>query len=200
MSANTNPPIVVGVDGSPVALAALRWASVDAARHHVPLHLLHAIGVLGDFGSGFELGQFDFDSYRRGGLDALETARAIGVAESAPIAEVDIGTELVEAYPIPVLSDRSQTARLLVVGTHGLGALNRRLLGSVGPIKDSSTVPTALQDGSWPTRGPGDDHRHFGRVQDGLPAHRHKEARALSPRLNGQFPYNVDVRRATVEV
>lgn len=131
MSRIGNLPILVGVDGSPVALAALRWAAVDAARRHVPLHLLYAIGVLGEFGSGFELGQFDFDSYRQGGLDALETARATAVAESASIGELDISTELVDAPAIPVLRDRSKAARLLVVGTHGLGAVSRRLLGSV---------------------------------------------------------------------
>ncbi|MGK8507185.1 universal stress protein [Nocardia asiatica] len=131
MSSIGNPPILVGIDGSPVALAALRWAAVDAARRHVPLHLLHAIGALGEFGSGFELEQFDFHSYRQGGLDALETARATAVAESASIGQLDISTEMVDAPPIPVLRDRSKTARLLVVGTHGLGAVSRRLLGSV---------------------------------------------------------------------
>lgn len=131
MSRIGNLPTLVGVDGSPVALAAIRWAAVDAARHNVPLHLLYAIGDLGEFGSGFELGQFDFDNYRQGGLDALETARATAIAESGSIAELDISTELVDMPPIPVLSDRSKTARLLVVGTHGLGAVSRRLLGSV---------------------------------------------------------------------
>ncbi|MGV9330615.1 universal stress protein [Nocardia sp. NPDC003726] len=131
MSTSSNPPVLVGVDGSPVALAALRWAAVDAARHNVPLHLVYAIGVLGVFGSGFELEQFDFDGYRRGGLEALETARATAVSESASIAELEITTELVDAPPIPLLRDRSKTARLLVLGTHGLGTVNRRLLGSV---------------------------------------------------------------------
>ncbi|WP_280495293.1 universal stress protein [Nocardia asiatica] len=131
MSSIGNLPILVGVDGSPVALAALRWAAVDAARHEVPLHLLYAIGVLGEFGSGFELEQFDFDSYRQGGLDALETARATADAEAASIGKLDISTELVDAPPIPLLRDRSQTARLLVVGTHGIGSVSRRLLGSV---------------------------------------------------------------------
>ena len=36
-----------------------------------------------------------------------------------------------DAPAIPVLRDRSKTARLLVLGTHGLGAINRKLLGSV---------------------------------------------------------------------
>ncbi|WP_063052544.1 universal stress protein [Nocardia arthritidis] len=156
MSKIGNLPILVGVDGSPVALAALRWAAVDAARHEVPLHLLYAIGALGEFGSGFELGQFDFDSYRRGGLDALETARATAVAESASIAQLDISTELVDAPPIPLLRDRSRTARLLVVGTHGLGAVNRRLLGSVSTaLARHAACPVAvIPEIAAPSDGP----------------------------------------------
>ncbi|MGW5137775.1 universal stress protein [Nocardia beijingensis] len=131
MPVSSNPPVLVGVDGSPIALAALRWAAVDAARHNLPLHLIYAIGALGDFESGLEPAQFDFDSYRRGGLGALETARVAALSEAAPIAELEITTELVDAPPIPVLRDRSKAARLLVLGTHGLGAVNRKLLGSV---------------------------------------------------------------------
>ncbi|MGY1941413.1 universal stress protein [Nocardia gipuzkoensis] len=156
MSNISNPPIVVGVDGSSVALAALRWATADAAHHQVPLHLVYAIGVLGDFGSGIELGQFDFDSYWQGVRDALETACAVAVSESAPIAQLDISTELVDAPPIPVLRDRSKTARLLVIGTHGLGAINRRLLGSVSTaLARHAACPVAvIPETSAPSDGP----------------------------------------------
>ncbi|MGY1901114.1 universal stress protein [Nocardia gipuzkoensis] len=152
----SNPPIVVGVDGSSVALAALRWATADAARHQVPLHLVYAIGVLGNFGSGIELGQFDFDTYWQGVRDALETARTVAVSESAPIAQLDISTELVDAPPIPVLRDRSKTARLLVIGTHGLGAINRRLLGSVSTaLARHAACPVAvIPETSAPSDGP----------------------------------------------
>ncbi|WP_159930236.1 MULTISPECIES: universal stress protein [Nocardia] len=156
MPAISNPPIVVGVDGSSDALAALRWAAADAAHHQVPLRLVYAIGVLGGFGSGIELGQFDFDDYLQGVRHTLETARAAAVSVSASIAQLDISAELVDEPPIPVLRDRSKAARLLVVGTQGLGAINRRLLGSVSTaLARHAACPVAvIPETSTPSDGP----------------------------------------------
>ncbi|MEU2036550.1 universal stress protein [Nocardia amamiensis] len=131
MSASNNPPILVGVDGSLTALAAVRWAAAYAANRRAPLHIIYAIGALIDFGPGIGVPQFDYDSYRQVGRDALAVARESAVAAAAPIGELDITADLVEAPPIPVLRDRSKTARLLVVGTHGLGVFSRSILGSV---------------------------------------------------------------------
>ncbi|MET8762975.1 universal stress protein, partial [Lentzea sp. NPDC004782] len=38
-------PVVVGVDGSSSALAAVRWAAEDCARHHRSLRLVHAYAL-----------------------------------------------------------------------------------------------------------------------------------------------------------
>ncbi|WP_067469235.1 universal stress protein [Nocardia amamiensis] len=131
MSASNNLPVLVGVDGSATALAAVRWAAAYAANRRAPLHIVYAIGAPIDFGPGIGVPQFDYDSYRQVGWDALAAARESAVATAAPIGELDITTDLVEAPPIPVLRDRSKTARLLVVGTHGLGVFSRSILGSV---------------------------------------------------------------------
>ncbi|WP_454197348.1 universal stress protein [Nocardia sp. Marseille-Q1738] len=132
MSPKNNPPVLVGVDGSLTALAAARWAAAYAANRRAPLHIVYAIGAPIDFGPGIGVPQFDYDRYRQEGRDALDAARESAVATSAPVGELDITTDLVEAPPIPVLRDRSKTARLLVIGTHGLGVFNRSILGSVG--------------------------------------------------------------------
>ncbi|MBF6301322.1 universal stress protein [Nocardia amamiensis] len=131
MSASNNPPVLVGVDGSSSALAAVRWAATDAAHRHAPLHIVYAIGAPMDFGPGLSVQYVDYDGYRQEGRKALETARETAVATTSPIGELDLETDLVEAPPIPVLRDRSESARLLVVGTHGLGAFSRMILGSV---------------------------------------------------------------------
>ncbi|WP_063053775.1 universal stress protein [Nocardia arthritidis] len=131
MPSQINPPVLVGSDGSPTALAAVRWAAVDAVQRRAPLHIVYAIAAPIDFGPGIGVAQIDYDSYRQEGRTALEIARKTALAEAAPLGELDIKADLVEAPPIPVLRDRSKSARLVVVGTHGLGAFSRGILGSV---------------------------------------------------------------------
>ncbi|NQE71649.1 Universal stress protein [Nocardia gamkensis] len=126
-----NSPVLVGVDGSESALAAVRFAAAAAARRHAPLRIIDSIPAPSDFGPGVALERIDFDSYRTQATAALEAAREAAATAAAPIGELDITTELAEAPPIPLLRDRSENARLLVVGTHGLGVFSRSILGSV---------------------------------------------------------------------
>jgi nucleotide-binding universal stress UspA family protein len=132
MSANAiNPPVLVGIDGSDAAAEAVRWAAVDAAHHDAPLHIVYGIGAPMDFGPGIAFNQIDYDTYRTAGAAAVAAAREFATAAATPVGDLDITTFVVEAPPIPVLLDRSTDARLLVVGTRGLGAFRRGLLGSV---------------------------------------------------------------------
>ena len=41
--ADQTNPVVVGVDGTPAALNAVRWAAVEAANRDVPLHIVRAV-------------------------------------------------------------------------------------------------------------------------------------------------------------
>ncbi|MFE9324410.1 universal stress protein [Nocardia sp. NPDC052278] len=131
MSTTTNPPVLVGIDGSDAAAEAVRWAATDAVHHRAPLHIVYGIGAPMDFGPGIAFDQIDYDAYRAAGAAAVTTAGAYATAAAAPIGELEIATFVVDAPPIPVLLDRSKDARMLVVGTRGLGAFRRGLLGSV---------------------------------------------------------------------
>ncbi|WP_159850369.1 universal stress protein [Nocardia sp. CY41] len=131
MSITSSAPIVVGVDGSEVALAAVRWAAVDAAHRRAPLHLVYPTGVLGAYGPGVDVERSAPARYRWCASDALEFAYATAVAESAPINRIEVTAELTDAAPVPMLRRRSENARLLVVGTHDLGAFSRAMLGSL---------------------------------------------------------------------
>ncbi|WP_433663225.1 universal stress protein [Nocardia sp. CA-128927] len=161
MSPNAiNPPVLVGTDGSAAATDAVRWAARDAARHGAPLHIVHAIDAPIDFGPGLGFTHIDYDAYRQSGAVITATAREAAAAAAAPIGEIDISTFVVEAPSIPVLRDRSADARLLVVGTHGYGAIRRGLLGSVStslarhafcPV---AVVPAAQDDAPVSAHGP----------------------------------------------
>ncbi|MET7772747.1 universal stress protein [Nocardia sp. NPDC005366] len=154
------PPVLVGVDGSEAALAAVRWAAVDAAQHGAPLHIVYGIGAPIDFGPGIAFDQIDYESFRTAGSAAVAAARETAIAAATPIHPIEVETFVVDATPIPVLRDRSKDARLLVVGTHGFGALRRGLLGSVStslarhahcPV---AVIPQPAEGGTDRTNGP----------------------------------------------
>ncbi|WP_039805127.1 universal stress protein [Nocardia araoensis] len=156
MSTSTDAPILVGVDGSEVALAAVRWAAIDAAYRRVPLHLVYLTGGLGDCGACVEFRPPVSSRYRWGGPDALEIAYATAIAESVPINPIEVTAELTNAAPVPVLRRRSENARLLAVGAHDLGAFSRAMLGSLStalarqagcPV---AVVPHGVEHGDGP--------------------------------------------------
>ncbi len=114
-------PIVVGVDGSAWSLHAVRWAAEEAALRRVPLRLVHSVPL---------------SAIRRGGnFEALEdegrryvTQAQGGVRQIYP--EVTVDVEVHTGDPVPVLVDLSRQARLLVVGSRGLGKFSDLLAGS----------------------------------------------------------------------
>ncbi|WP_406277027.1 universal stress protein [Nocardia sp. NBC_00881] len=121
-------PIVVGVDGSPASLAAIRWAAATAARREAPLHLVHAIAVPVHAVPLIGSLLFDISTYRKIGESALGHGRSI-------VGELDdfhVETFLDLPSPVAALAARSATAQLLVIGARGLDALERVLFGSVG--------------------------------------------------------------------
>ncbi|MFH5227092.1 universal stress protein [Antrihabitans spumae] len=123
-----NAPIIVGVDGSPSSNEAVRWAAQEATRQHAPLLLILAdvipLGYLP--GNGFY--QTEIDKQAIAGRATLAEAKLLaeGTASS-----VDVQTEFVTGSAIQTLLDRSKDARMLAIGSRGLGAFRSSLLGSV---------------------------------------------------------------------
>jgi nucleotide-binding universal stress UspA family protein len=127
----TNPPIVVGVDGSPASHGAVRWAAADAVAHHRPLRLVHAAAVPMYYGPEIRLVHVDLDEFRRLGKQLTTTAAQIAKDATAAVGEVDVSIAVYDAAAVPVLTALSRTASMVVVGTSGAGAIRRGLLGSV---------------------------------------------------------------------
>ncbi|APA95780.1 universal stress protein [Nocardia seriolae] len=123
--------VIVAVDES--AGSAVAWAARTAAVHHAPLHLLRVLEITPDqgLGLGTTITSEDYERLEEHGRWLLEAA-------AAEAAEVDpnltVTTELATGAIIPTLLERTRSARMLVSGARGLGALRRALLGSVSSV------------------------------------------------------------------
>jgi nucleotide-binding universal stress UspA family protein len=124
--------IVVGIDQSEGARAALRFALEEAKLRQATLRVVHAwqygtIGAPGLEGSYPAVGG-DVKELRA----AAETTLDATLRESIPDTEkVEIERRAVEGRPAAVLVDESRSADLLVVGSRGHGGFAGLLLGSV---------------------------------------------------------------------
>ncbi|MFI9415390.1 universal stress protein [Nocardia gamkensis] len=122
----TDGPVVVGVDGSPAAEAALGAAFAEADLRGTSLVALH---VATDF--AFHSGATEFLPARE-----LETAAQLLLAEQLAgwqekYPAVEVTREAAVARPRNLLTAWSKSAQLLVVGSRGRGGFRSLLLGSV---------------------------------------------------------------------
>ncbi|RKT54105.1 universal stress protein [Saccharothrix australiensis] len=122
-------PIVVGVDGSASAVTAVAWAAGEAARLRVPLRLVHAYRLPAQgypelVVSGAEVRQ----AFEQQGWQWLEEAAE---AARAAVPGVEVGTAVVVDRPAAALVAESRRARMVVLGSQGLGGFSGLLVGSV---------------------------------------------------------------------
>ncbi|MBB2769205.1 MULTISPECIES: universal stress protein [Mycolicibacterium] len=130
-SSVTTHGIVVGVDGSAAGKVAADWAARDAARRGVPLTLVHVIAPK-DLQMWIEVPApqeyLRWQSERSERVMAEATAIAERAAENRQLTVV---RQVVPGEAKATLIDMSKDADMVVVGSRGLGAWGRRLLGSV---------------------------------------------------------------------
>jgi len=117
--------VVVGVDGSDESMAALDWAAHAADLHDARLTVVatYLVPLTPDPGIGDPIGE------------AREAARRAAQAARTRLGPHGHGGREPEFFVAPgaaahVLSERSRTSDLVVVGRRGLGAFDRVLLGS----------------------------------------------------------------------
>jgi nucleotide-binding universal stress UspA family protein len=129
---DSNGLVVVGVDSSEGAKAALRFALEEAKLRQATLRVVHTwqfgyIGVRGIEGLTPVVGA-DLGDLRRTAEVALDAV----MYEVAPDPDgVAIERRVSEGAPATILVDESREADLLVVGSRGHGGFAGLLLGSV---------------------------------------------------------------------
>jgi nucleotide-binding universal stress UspA family protein len=139
--------IAVGVDGSPSALDAVRWAAEEARVRGTSLRLVHACYVPTGYPAGF-VGYAELrDAFAARGREALaEAEKAAGDA-------VPVETVTHMAGVVPTLVEESATAAQLVLGTRGLGGFTGLLVGSTAvELASRSRCPLVVVRGTDATR------------------------------------------------
>ncbi|MFD5828747.1 universal stress protein [Lentzea sp. NPDC060358] len=116
--------VVVGVDGSDTSTDAIAFAFEFAARHGRELLAIHAFNDAG----WAELPEPDVDHVRADLAKLLEEQLAPHAARHP---SVHVAQEVAFDAPARALSNAADGAALVVVGSHGRGAVRRAILGSV---------------------------------------------------------------------
>jgi nucleotide-binding universal stress UspA family protein len=139
------PRIVVGVDGSEAAKAALRWAAYLARTNGAGLDVVAA---------------WDFPSiYGIAGVPAMMSPQAdIEKSLAQTVDEVfdddrptDMRLKVLEGSATDILLTVSKGALMLVVGNRGLGGFAGMLLGSVSArVAEHASCPVLVVHGDGP--------------------------------------------------
>ena len=144
--------IVVGVDGSSAAEAALTWAADQASLEQRPLTIVHAVENMALPSAGAVVASTGPDCTRvvhqaRDAARALLTAATKQAVDEHP--RLTVNGLLRYADPRTTLLDLGETAAMLVVGSRGRGPVSRLLLGSVSvSLSKHATCPVVIHRAS----------------------------------------------------
>jgi nucleotide-binding universal stress UspA family protein len=138
MMPHSQPPVLVGVDGSRGSLHALGLASAEADLRQVPLRIMH-------------VARADPEAGRAILADAAARVRRL-------YPHLPVAVSLRHGYrPGPILVEESERAALTVLGCRGMGGLSATLAGSVSShvaCRGSGPVVTVRGDAYLPSGRP----------------------------------------------
>ena len=130
--------VLVGVDGSPASELATEIAFDQASRRGVEIVAVHAISDV----DTVELPGVDYAMLEER-ANLLVGERLAGWQERYP--DVPVRRSVVWGRPAKVLVEQSDSAQLIVVGSHGRDGLAGMLLGSVGSaVAQAARMPVIV--------------------------------------------------------
>ncbi|GAB3647389.1 universal stress protein [Glycomyces tarimensis] len=132
--------IVVGIDGSPSSIRALKWALSQAEAVGATVEAVHSWQVPVNYGAVAVM--MPSETFAEGAADMLResVAEATGGEE-----RVSVERLVAEGHPAAVLLDRAKEADLVVVGNRGHGGFVGAILGSVSQhVIHHATCPVVV--------------------------------------------------------
>jgi nucleotide-binding universal stress UspA family protein len=126
---DTRRPVVVGVDGSPDAMRAVRWAAAEATRRKAPLRLVHAFAWTTD--PDIAHPAITDPDWRALHEQATGFVSAAAAAAQEEFAGLTTEQKIVEGFPRAVLGAQARQAQAVVVGDRGRSRIQGMLVGSV---------------------------------------------------------------------
>jgi nucleotide-binding universal stress UspA family protein len=119
------PRVIVGVDGSPQAEAALRWAARIAKAEGASIQVVCAW----EYATGYGWATVPMGYSLEDDMKELAQTSINAVFGDTP--PVDLSVSVVEANPAQALIAAGKNALMIVVGSRGRGGFAGLLLGSV---------------------------------------------------------------------
>ncbi|ORW85920.1 universal stress protein [Mycobacterium sp. IEC1808] len=128
-------PIIVGIDGSPAAIAAALWGVDEAISRHVPLRLVAVMKPT-------HLSPGDYARDLTHAEKSLRAARSAIEASGKPVA---VETEIGRGSAGALLVEASSDAEMICVGSTGIGRYARSILGSTATeLAEKAHCPVAI--------------------------------------------------------
>lgn len=128
MDTTETTPIVVGVDGSPSSLDALRRGATLAQALNAPLRVVTTWDYPAILDGGYAMEGWSPEGNAR---EVLSDALAQAFHGSPP---AGLTSEVREGPAASVLIDESSSAQMLIIGSRGHGGFVGLLLGSVSSV------------------------------------------------------------------
>jgi nucleotide-binding universal stress UspA family protein len=123
--------ILVGVDGSAEADAAIRWATQEAISRDLPLTVMHVVPrIVVSWPARYLQESFD-ESQQAKAHDVIEQAQKTVQATAGEKKPPTVQTRIEYGDIAPTLVSASRDAHMTVVGSQGMNAVERVLFGSI---------------------------------------------------------------------